>query len=420
MFRNIKALLSTSLSHELISGSLFLFIGGLLGSFLSFLYNLFLARSLSTPDYGTYTSLLAFETLIIIPSASLTAVIVRFATHYIAKNDLGKASHLFKRMSAFWLVVGLLIFGVIYIFHPLILNYFHLKDSLLVLTVGLGIAIAYIGIVNTGFLQSFLKFRYIAFTVISGNLGKIIVGGFLVLGGYRVVGGLVGVMVLPLLIYLLGFLPLRSIIKSKSSGEAKLETGEIIRYGSLTALGVISLSSFISTDAILVKHFFDSTSAGLYGGLSVIGKVIFYFTAPIASVMFPLVVKKHTSGQNFKSLLYLSIILVLIPSVAIVFFYFLFPIFTVNLFLTKDYLSIAPYLALFGIFITLFSLVNVFANFFFSIRKTSVSFLVLIFAVLQIVLIHLFHTNFLQIIAISITSLSLLLIALIVFFRKNV
>src|SRR5690349_19486373 len=152
------------LQHDLISGSLFLFLGGLIGSFLSFIYNVFLARNLTTSDYGIYTSLLSFETLIIIPSASLTAITVRFATHYLTQKEMGKASHLFRRMSIFWFLVGLAIFGLVYLIHPLILNYFHLKDPILILIVAAGVATAYMGIVNTGFLQSLLKFRYISFT----------------------------------------------------------------------------------------------------------------------------------------------------------------------------------------------------------------------------------------------------------------
>ncbi len=403
--------------HELISGSLFLFVGGLIGSFLSFLYNLFLARTLTQADYGTYTSLLSFETLIIIPSVSLTAVVVRFATHYFAKNEKDKAAHLFKKMSLIWLAIGASIGGAIYLLNPILLSYLHLEDPFLIFLVALAIGIAYAGVVNTGFLQSLTRFSVISLLQVIGNIAKLAVGGFLVFAGSRTSGALIGILATPVVMYFLSFWPLRSLFRAESSSEETFETKEILNYALLAALGIISLSSFISTDVILVKHFFNGTQAGLYGGLSIIGKVLFYFTAPISAVMFPLIVKKHTTGQNYKNIYFLAMFLVLAPSLMITVFYFVFPQFTANFFLGNRYLEVAPYLGLFGVFLTLFNLLNISVNFFLSLKKTSVSFLVLIFALLQIILIYMFHSDFYQVIYSSIASVSLLLLTLMLYYK---
>src|SRR3990167_11266223 len=186
------------LKHELISGSMFLFTGGLIGSFLSFLYNLFLARTLTQADYGVYTSLLSLEALIIVPAASLAAVIVRFASHYLAKGEEKKAAHFYKRVSIIWLIAGILIFFGIYAAHPFLLKYLHLKDPLLILLVGLGVAVSYVGIVNAGFLQSLMKFKYLSMTAIVASLIKLIVGVGLVLIETRTIGALTGILILPL------------------------------------------------------------------------------------------------------------------------------------------------------------------------------------------------------------------------------
>lgn len=405
------------LKQEIVEGSFYLFIGGSIGSFLSFIFNLFLARTLTQGDYGAYTSLLSLETLITIPAASLTAVIIRFAGNYLARGEERKAAHLFRRMSLVWLLIGIAIFGFIYSLQFFFLNYLHLNNPLLILVVALGVAISYIGVVNTGFLQSMTKFRYISFTQIVGGIAKIAVGGVLVLAGTKAVGALFGILMLPLSAYILGFWPLRKIITRKSEKEETTETKEILRYGVLAAIGLISLSSFISTDVILVKHFFGSSQAGLYGGLSIIGKVIFYFTAPIPLVMFPLIVRKHTMKENYKSTFHLSLLLVLLPSLAITIFYFLFPNFTTTLFLGKNYSSAAQYLGLFGIFITLFNLASIITSFFISLKKTDVSFVIFSFALLQIALIYLFHSDFYHVIFSSIISLSLLLLALTVYYK---
>jgi len=97
-------------------------------------------------------------------------------------------------------------------------------------------------------------------------------------------------------------------------------------YAVPTFVTVLFLTSFTSTDVILVKHFFNSHDAGFYAGLSLIGKVIFYFTAPIPAVMFPLLVKRHATGKNFVNLFYLALILVILPSVALQLFILFFQI----------------------------------------------------------------------------------------------
>lgn len=415
--RKIIDFVKKSFQNELVSGSIYLFIGGLIGSFLSFLYNLLLARTLSHVDYGIYASLLSFEALIIMPSASLTAVIVRFASHYFAKKENSRALHFFKRMSLIWLALGIAIFLLTYSLSPLLLSYLHLKDPVLIMVVGFGAAVSYIGIVNAGFLQGLMKFRFLSISAVVASLSKLIIGGLLVMLGAGAVGGLVGIVMLPLVAYLFAFWPLRSLFREKESSENYFDGREVLNYAIVAGVGIISLSSFISSDVILVKHFFSETQAGLYGGLSIIGKVIFYFTTAIPSVMFPLLIKRHAVGQNYRHIYHLALLLVFIPSILITVFYYLFPVFTAGFFLGKTYLEIAPFLGFFGVFLTIFNLLNVTVSYFLSLRKLNVSYLVLAFAILQIVLIYIFHANFYQVITSSIVSSSLLLIVLMLYYK---
>lgn len=135
--------------------------------------------------------------------------------------------------------------------------------------------------------------------------------------------------------------------------------------------------------------------------------------------MFPLIVKRHTNQENFNNLFYIALIIVLIPSILITIFYFIFPQFTIKLFLGGEgYLSIAPYLGLFGILLTIYSVNNVFVNFFLSVKKTLVSLIILFFALFQIALIYAYHDNFYQIIYVSIFSSVLLLTSLMLYYLK--
>lgn len=410
-------ILKNTLQHELISGSIFISMGFIISSFLSFVFNLFLARSLSYSDYGEYASLLSIFTLATIPTLSLTAVIVRFAAMYFANGEFGKASYFYKKMFLFWGLIAVFIFLLFLLLTPFISSFLKIEDLSLIIISGIAVAFSYFAVVNMAFLQSLTKFKILSFVTVFGSLGKLILGFLLIFAGLRVLGALISITLMTLINFVIGIFPLRQLISFKSEKKVGLPYKDLIRYGIPASFSLLFLSSFISADVLLVKHFFKEAQAGYYGGLSLIGKVIFYFTGPIPLVMFPLLVQRHLRGENFKNLLYISLILVLIPSVSITLFYYLFPDFTMKFFLGGgEYLKVGKYLGIFGIFLTIFSLTNVVVNFFLSLSKTKITYLVACGAVLQVVLIYFYHRNFEEIIASSIISCGLLLIMLLLYY----
>lgn len=406
--------------HELISGSIFVFIGVIVSSFLSFLLNLFLVRNFTTTDYGIYASLLSLFVLASIPVQSLTIVTVRFATEFFAKNKLDEAKSLYVKSLRFVFVLSLLIFFGFTASSIFLKEFLHLDNAWYIIQVGLIVSLAYLSVVNSAFLQSLLKFPFMSFSLIMGGTLRIIIAIALVAIGLNVFGALWAIFLAFFVSFLISFVPLRFLIEKKRSKNVDLSIKNISKYALPASITILSLNSFISTDVILVKHFFNAQDAGLYGGLSLVGKVIFYFTGPISSVMFPLLIKRHSSGQNFNSLFYLSLFLVTIPSIFIVIFYYVFPLYSINFFLGgHEYEKVSPYLGTYGLFIMVFNILNVFVNFFLSIKKTKIFFVVGLGALFQIILISFFHKTFLQIINASLLASSLILAVLFVIYIKE-
>ncbi|OGH08646.1 MAG: hypothetical protein A2152_03200 [Candidatus Levybacteria bacterium RBG_16_35_6] len=404
------------LKHELITGSFYLFIGTIVSALLAFLINLFFARNLTKPDYGIYASLIALVTLFTIPAQSLTQIVVRFAGDYFAKGETDKLRIFYFRIIKFLFLVASVIFILFFAFSPIIQNFLKLDNFLFVPLIGFIIAISYISIVNVGFLQGMVKFLFISITQISGAAVRLIVGVILVFMGYRVFGALWASILSFIIVFLLGFIPLKFLIKKVKGTSITIPTKELLAYGIPSTIAVLSLSSFISIDVVLVKHFFTPFQAGLYGGLSLIGKVIFYLTGIIPTVMFPLIIRRHAKKEPFKRLFYMAFFLVLVPSVLITSFYFVFPLYSVRFFLGAGYKEIVPYLGIFGAYMTIFCLLNVCVYFFLSMRKTLVFIPLLIGSIFQIGLIALLHNSFLEVILISLIICSLLLVGFLVYF----
>lgn len=408
------------LKHELITGSLFVFIGSLLSSFLAFILNLFFARSLTASDYGIYASLISLFTLTIIPAQSISTVIVKFATDYISREKFDFASEFYKKTFKAFFVLSILIFVTFLTLSLSISSFLRIENPLYTAIIGVAICVNYLSIVNGAYIQSLLKFSFSSLILVISAFVRLISGIMLVLIGYRIFGALIAVVLALVTSFIMGFIPVKKIaLRKNGSKKIDLKLKEIIIYALPACISVLSLTSLISMDVILVKHFFKPVEAGYYGGLSLIGKIIYYFTGMIPNVMFPLIVKRNSKGQSITNLFYLAIFLVVLPSVAITSFYFIFSEFSVNLILGKSYVPIAPYIGIFAVFITVFSILNVFVNFFLSVGKTIVFIPVFITTLIQVLGIYLFHNSFFQVIGVSLITSSLLLLYLLIYFAKN-
>lgn len=412
---NISNLIKQFSKNELIMGSFFVFIGTTISSFLAFILNLFLARTLSYSDYGIYASLLSLFALAIIPAQSLGTVITNFATRFIHSNEIDKASALYKTFFKY-IIVFIFLFSLFSFFISQPISHFlRISDFWLVFFLLFVVSVNYLITLNTSFLNSLLKFKFLSFVYSVGGITRLVVGVFLVYLGFEVYGAIGAIFAIIVIQFLLTLPALKTFILSKPS-KSSVPILEIVKYSLPASISIFFLFSFVSSDVILVKHFFNPVEAGLYGGLSLVGKVIFYFTLPIPAVMFPLLVKKHTNSESYDKLFILALIIVIIPSILITIFYYLMPQFTINIFLGQGYSEISKYLALFGVFLTIYSINNVFMMFYLSIKKYLPSLFIAVFALLQLILIFIYHEDFYQIIYISIITSVLLLICFLLYY----
>jgi len=133
-------------------------------------------------------------------------------------------------------------------------------------------------------------------------------------------------------------------------------------------------------------------------------------------VMFPLVVQRRAKQESYHKDFILALLLVLIPSLILTTAYFLIPEFILKFATRSDYVQGASLLGIFGIFSTLYALLYLFTNFYLSIRETKVFLPIAIGAFLQAFLIWFYHNSFQQIVIISISITSLLLIVFLLYY----
>jgi len=406
------------LKNQLIAGSFVLFVGSMFANFGSYLYHLLMGRMLGPVNYGVLTALISLLYIISIPALTLATTIVKFASVAKAKKNYAKVYFLFYDFSRKLLVVSVIIFILFAFGSQVIAEFLQIPSRALIILTSSLFLISLLPTVNNGILQAFLNFPFLAANSILGVILKLALAVGLVKLGFSVGGAMMAILISSLIIYLVSFFPLRFLWQYKGK-VAKIDWSKITSYAAPVFLAVLGLTSLYTTDIILVKHFFPAFQAGLYAALAVMGKIIFFASNTVPMVMFPLVSERYENGGRYRPFLSQSLILVSGLSAGITGFYFLFPKFMINILYGPSFLATSPYLGLFGIFISLYTLSSVLTSFFLSIRKTKVAFFVLSAAITQIALIWLFHASILQVIQISILVTTLLLFSLLLYYLKS-
>lgn len=419
MRKRLLSLGNNFLKHELVTGSIYIFAGSIVANLFNFFFSIFMSRNLTVEGFGILASTFSLIGLIGIPAGSIVPTIVNFAGSHFAKDDYGSVKTLFLKIIKPLSVISIFMLFSFVIFANQIGGFFKITDRSIVVIIGISVALAYIVIVSSGLLQAKLAFKFISFTNLVGSILKFGLGAGLVFLGLGVKGAVWAVFIAGVIPSIIGFIYLKSVFISKISKASKINFKSILSYGVPSSLAMLGITSLISTDILLVKHFFDPLQAGIYAGLSLVGKVIFFFTGSIGGVMFPLIVKKHARNENYNNIFKMAVAMVFIPSVFITTFYFLFPDFTIHFFIKNEiYRSASNLLGLFGVFITTYSLISLFVYYFLSIKKTNIYIPVLTVALIQLLLIVLYHGSLFVVVAISLLVSLVLLVILVIYYIK--
>ncbi|MBI4058824.1 oligosaccharide flippase family protein [Candidatus Microgenomates bacterium] len=407
----MKLLTQKIIKNPLVSSSFIMLIGTNLYNASQFLYHSLTGRFLGKAYYGDLAALISILGLISIVQLSFGLTIIKFIA---SQKDKRKLANLIKWISL-WSIVGGISLGLItLIIAPFISKFLNLQQIYGVYVLVPTVAITIIVTAYRSILQGILEFKKYVISFISEAAAKIILLILFIALGLTVFKGILAIFLSIIFGLLVARLFLGEYLKGKR-GE-KPEVAPIVRYSMPVLIQGLALTSMYSTDLMLVKHFFTPEQAGLYASLIILGRIVFFGASPITNVMFPLIVKRHSDGEPYHNILYLSTVLVGLVSLSIVSLYLFLPSLPINILYGQGYLEGAPLLWLFGLFMSLLGLSVLFIQFYLSIGKTKVVWLFVLAALLQAVLIWFLHGSIETVVKNSIITSALLLFSLLVYF----
>ncbi|MBI2613543.1 MAG: oligosaccharide flippase family protein [Candidatus Levybacteria bacterium] len=414
----MKKIIKSAMNHPLVTGSTIIFFGSMTANILNYLFNLGMGRFLLESEYGTFISLISVFNIFSVLSTTVNTVFTKFSAVLVGQKKEEFIGQLFISGSWWIGIIAFCITGFIIIFSYHISRFLNINSTILIDITALALFFSYLSFVGNGILQGLLKFGYYSFINIFSSLSKLILGlGFIFLG-FKVFGAISAFFLSALIGYLLVFFPLRKFLKN--SGKKDFHFSNLRKKLSLYALPVflanIGMTAFITIDIILVKHFFEPTTAGQYAAISTMGRSIFYAVSPIALVLFPLVAQRKERGENLTGITLLSLFLIGVPSLFLSLFYFTFPEFVRTIFYPSFSQIINQYLGPFSLFVLFYTLSYVLNIFYLSIGKIRVYIITILAACAETALIWFLHDSVSQVINILILSSFLLFLSLLFYY----
>lgn len=376
--------------------------------------NLVLGRWLG-PEGFAEANLIA--TLILIISFLGVAVQLTIANE-VARASENQKSAVLKWLEKRAVILGASIGLVGLICSPFLTSSLHLQSIFPLVFVSIGIPFYFILSARRGFFQGKQNFLLFAKTFIVETIGRLMVTVFLLYYSVNYDPSLNTIAVA------LGFLAsfvLGSMFSIKSSRIGRVLPRRTFDISTLLIfVGVITLYELSQIlinnfDVVLTKHFFDDYTAGIYSSVALVGRIVYFGTWTIVTLLFPKVIEKEVNGESHAHLFYGALSIVLLSGICVSAFCFLFDEFIVKLLFGAEFLLASELLWQYALATTLFASANVFAYYYMSLKNYLPVIISLLAGFMQIFLIYNFHNSIEEVIKMQIISMSILLVVMMLF-----
>lgn len=415
-------------TKKLIKNSSIVFVGTIVGSVFSYLFNMLMGRQLGPKSYGEMTALLSLLSIISVFGGAILTVAMRYFSEFQAEGDLRRMKKLLALLTrnVYFLSAGILL--VLFALIKPISGYLLIDNYLPIGIAFSSLIFGMVIMVNKGFLQGVQKFSATSMIGALEMFLRLTLGLLLVYFGFHLSGALSAIVIATAVCYFLTFFPIESTIaKMKVETLPKkvrrqFDKSDLIKYLLPAVLTSGFLALFLNLDIILVKHYFSPTDAGIYSAVSTIAKIILYATSPVIAVMFPMISEKQVTGEKHFKIFFFSLFFVVFGAFIILGLYALAPAKIIQLLYGKEYISLFYLLPEIGLAIMLYSLINLFVNYYLAIKKFFFIWFFLLAVIFQLITVSIWHDSILIVVRLLITTFLLLFILLFgyyIFGKKN-
>jgi O-antigen/teichoic acid export membrane protein len=384
------------------------FMGGTaMSGFLGYFFHFVVSRKLSVGQYGELQAIVSLMMIFGVLSSALSYFAIKNSSVFAAHEDRRGQAHFlsFLIQKSKFPILGIFAFYILLL--PLLKSLLHLTDYIGLLAVGISILFFLLSVFYINSLQGWKKFLAVGLIATAAAAVKL-AGGYILASAYPT-ASLVSFSIL--ISAILGWFIARYLSRKEwpasgfssaeeNSWREKYFSGESFKKSLISILFFsLALSIAGNLDIILVKNLTSSQTAGYYGALSVLGKIILWLNLSIVGVMFPEACSDGHFGRpaKLKSILgsYELIFLVSFPALLI---YYFFPALLVSLLFGQKYILVSGYLWLFGLAALLLSFLTLEANLALARREKKATYILSAVVLILASGIFLFHADIKQVV----------------------
>jgi len=397
---------SKELKARIISGSVVLLSGSTLATVVNLAYNVAIARFLGPRGFGHAT---AVYTLLTITSAVTLSFQIISTKAVAQQSSVPSRDAVYRDLHRGAWGFGALVALLLFLFRQGITDYLNLPSTSLVVLLAVGAAF-YVPLGSRrGYIQGAFGFGKLAKNLVLEGAVRL-VGSLLAIALGFGVTGVVAANAAAIAVAYLAISP-----KLSARVPNPLNLGYAVREVSQAMVFFSGQVLINNCDIVLVKHFFEPKSAGLYAAVAMIGRVIFAFSSAVVNSMFPIVAGSGREERKNFSLIATSLLLVLGVGSIFAIALRLAPASIWTMFFGSGFVLPGahgfPYLlALYAIMTVIYSLSVVIITYEMSYKIANTSWLQLIFSGVLIASICRFHDSLLQVIVVQLILVVLLLI----------
>ncbi|MEO6990753.1 MAG: hypothetical protein ABI346_03605 [Candidatus Baltobacteraceae bacterium] len=262
----------------------------------NYVYHFVMSRRLGVVDYGALASIFAGLVIASVPAAILTMVAVKYAAEFNAAGDRARLRALGLRVLQVTAVFGVAALLATIAFAGPLARYLNIAEPRAIAAGGAALAVGLITPVLRGVVQGAQDFRRLAISTALEAASKLLFGLGFVFAGFGLVGAILGYAVgsLVSLIYTI------IVVRGYASVPAPRLSIDLRRLSATTrgiAFATFAFTSLSFADVVLVKHFFSPHLAGLYGAISLVGKVLLFVVGFVPTIVLPKATTRAANGE---------------------------------------------------------------------------------------------------------------------------
>jgi O-antigen/teichoic acid export membrane protein len=376
----------------------------------NYIYNLIMGRWLGPSLFADLSLIVTLLLVVTFLTAPIQMTAARYSAIHTADGDTKTLAALRRFIWFAALGLGLALTVFFTALSPLLQSFFHTQSFLPFIIFGTAIPFAMLQAVERGMQQGRTSFKVLAISYQVEMWTRLLISiGFVALG-LSVNGAVMGISAS----FFFTWLVARSAVTGLASTEniSKETRNKLLAFAAPVLISQLGQILINNSDVILVKRFFETTQAGQYAALALIGRIVFFATWSVVTTMFPIVAQKQKMGEPHAHLLWVSLGIVAGISIPIVLLTLFAPNWVVTVLFGEKYLGIAHLLWLYALATSLYAMANVVINYRLSLGMGRETGFAIVAGVAQVLGIIFFHQTLAQVVFVQVAVMGALFTSL--------